>query len=506
MAATMLLLSAVLLSVAAEEGAPEEVAPEDVAAEDVAASDVPAHRLQAPGPLAPRSFQLPEAKTATLSNGLEVLLVENHEVPIVYLNVVVRSGSATDFEGLEGLAMVTLDMMDEGAGSRSAEELSKAARKLGADISTFATTDYAGTGMQVLGRNLEPGLDLLSDVTLRPAFAAQDWELLQQRRVQDLAAAKTDPNRVAARVFSRAMHGDAYSGRLTSEASYMAITPEQMKRWHGTYFRPDDALILVGGDTTLDVIVPLLEARFSQWVAPEEPASRPEMPAEPPVHAPGTVFVHHVPEAAQSVINMGVFVMERDDATAPDFVLANRAFGGQFMSRLNLNLREDKGWTYGARSGLGHSMRPDVWKMSSSVVTPSSVDAIAETFREIEGMSKGGETASGETFGPLGQEELDRVREGMLYTWPLSFENPGYLLQQRLQMWRFDLPEDWLSGNAERLGGVELDAAMSAWTTHIQKDRLVIVVVGDSDVVAPGLSELGLTVIPVDADGVPLGQ
>ena len=499
MAASILVLSAVLLSAVAEEAGDAPTT-----ATEAPASALPAHRLSAPGPLEPRPFQLPEAKTATLSNGLEVLLVENHEVPLVYLNVVVRSGVATDFEGLEGLASATLDMMDEGAGERSAEELSKAARRLGVDLSTFAARDYAGTGMQGMVRNLEPGLDLLADITLRPTFPAADWEVLQKRKVQNLAAAKSDPNRVAARVFNRVMHGDAYAGRLTSEASYMAITTEEMKRWHSTHFRPDDALILVGGDTTLDVIVPLLEARFAEWTAPEAPAPRAQIPAEPPTHAPGTVFLHHIPGAAQSVINMGVFVMERDDATAPDFMLANRAFGGQFMSRLNLNLREDKGWTYGARSGLSHSMRPDVWKMSSSVVTPSSVDAIAETFREIEGMSKGGESASGVAFGPLSQDELDLVRDGMLYTWPLSFENPGFLLQQRLEMWRFDLPDDWLTGNAERLREVELDAAMSAWTSHIHKDRLVIVVVGDSEVVQPGLSELGLTVIPVDADGVPL--
>ena len=485
--ATALLLSAGLLSAVAE---------------DIA--ELPDHRLQAPGPLEPRPFQLPEAKTATLSNGLEVLLVENHEVPLVYVNVVVRSGSATDYEGLEGLASVTLAMMDEGAADRSAEELSKAARKLGANVSTFAATDYAGTGLQVLGRNLEPGLDLLADVTLRPTFPTEDWEILQKRRVQDLAAAKSDPNRVAARVFYRAMHGDAYDGRLTSEDSYKAITPEQMRSWHSTHIRPDDALILVGGDTTLDVVVPMLEARFGGWQAPAEPAPRPEIPAQPPAHPPGTVFLHHIPGAAQSVVNMGVFVMEQDAPEAADFLLANRAYGGQFMSRLNLNLREDKGWTYGARSGMEHSMRPDLWKMRASIVTPSTVDAISETFMEIEGMSRGGESASGEAFGPLDQAELDRVRDGMLYTWPLSFENPGYLLKERLQMWRYDLPEDWLTGNPDRLRAVTLDAALSAWTSHIEKDRLVIVVVGDAEVVGPGLSDLGLTVISVDADGVPL--
>ena len=178
----------------------------------IAGVGVPEHRIQAPGPLAPRPFELPAAQTATLSNGLDVLLVENHEVPLVYVNLIVRHGAATDPQGQEGLASVTLAMMDEGAGERSAEALSKAARKLGAELNTFSATDYAGTGLEVLARNLDQGLDLLADVSLRPTFPDSDWQILQKKRIQDLAAASADPNRVSGRVFARLMHGDAYQG------------------------------------------------------------------------------------------------------------------------------------------------------------------------------------------------------------------------------------------------------------------------------------------------------
>ncbi len=465
---------------------------------------LPAHRLEAPGPLAPRAFQLPTAHTAKLSNGLDVLLVENHEVPLVYVNVVVKHGTATDPRGQEGLASVTLDMMDEGAGSRSAEDLSQAARKLGADLNTFAALDYAGTGLQVLVRNLEPSLDLLADVTLRPTFPASDWEIMQKRRIQDLAAAKANPDRLGARVFSRAMHGDAYSGRHPSEAAYQAIAPAQMTAWHGTHFRPEDAIILVGGDTTLDAVVPLLESRFGSWTV-DTPAPGPTDVSEPlPEHPENTVYLHDLPGAAQSVVKVGAFVMDRQDPSADAFFLANRAYGGQFMSRLNLNLREDKGWTYGARSGIGHSERPDLWSAGGSIVTPATADAIAETFRELDGLTRGGTSASGEAFGPLDQTELDRVRDGLLYTWPLSFENPGYLLQQRMQMWRYGLPEDHLTSYPDRMRAVELDAALSAWTDHLVQSKLIVTVVGDAATVRPGLEALGLNVVMVDADGEPL--
>ena len=467
---------------------------------------LPAHRLEAPGPLSPRAFQLPAARTATLSNGLDVLVVENHEVPLVYVNLVVRHGSATDPVGKEGLASVTLDMMDEGAGTRTAEQLSVAARKLGADVSTFATVDYAGTGLEVLGRNLEGGLDLLADVTLRPTFPAPDWEILQKRRIQDLAAARANPERVASRVYARLLHGDAYAGRHTSEAAYSAIEPTHMAAWHQDWFRPDDALILVGGDTSLDEIVPLLEARFGQWSAADAPPADVVVPAAVPEHSSQRVYLHHIEGAAQSVLQVGAFVLERDDPAAAAFFLANRAYGGQFMSRLNLNLREDKGWTYGARSSLQHSERPDSWRMKASIVTPSTVPALEETLRELDGLTRGGTATSGAAYGALDAAELDRVRDGLLYTWPLSFESPSFLLSERLQMWRYDLPEDWLSGYPERMRAVQLEQALAAWTDHLHRDGLLITIVGDATVVQPGLEKLGLEVVRVDADGVPLSD
>jgi zinc protease len=466
-----------------------------------AADELPAHRLEAPAPLAARPFQLPAAQTAKLTNGLDVLVVENHEVPMVYVNLIVRHGSASDPRGQEGLASVTLAMMDEGAGDRTAEDLSKAARKIGANLNTFSTTDYSGTVLQVVGRTLDAGLDLLADVTLRPTFPAADWGIMQRQRIQDLSAAQSDPNRVASRIFARLLHGDAYAGRLPSEAAYAALSPEQMHAWHGTHFRPEDGIILVGGDTTLEAVLPLLEARFGTWSVDTGAPSATDVDAALPEHPARTVYLHDIPGAAQSVVRMGSFVMDRNDPAADAFFLANRAFGGQFMSRLNLNLREDKGWTYGARSQISQSERPDLWSASSSVVTPSTAPAITEAFREFDGLTAGGTSSADEPFGPMDQVELDRMRDGLLYTWPLSFENPGYLLQKRMAIWRYDLPEDDLASYQDRMRNVELASALSAWSEHLSRDMLVISVVGDAAVVKPGLEALGLAVIMVDANG-----
>ncbi len=459
------------------------------------------HRTSFPAALAPRPFQLPEAQTARLSNGLEVLVVENHEVPLVYVNVVFASGAATDPAGREGLASVAMELVEKGAGNRSAEELSVAARKLGAELSTFAGNDSSGLGLQVLKRNVGAGLDLLADLTLRPTFPEAEWTISQKRRIQDLSAIPSDPRRVAARVFDRLMHGDAYIGLFPTLESYSAMNTAEMRAWYTSHARPDQAIVLVGGDTTLDEVVPLLEARFAGWTADGAAPPAPEIPAEVPSHPPKTVYLHDMPGTPQSIVKMGAFVMDRTAPDATAFVLANRAYGGQFMSRLNLNLREDKGWTYGARSGIDHSLRPGVWSMDAGIKTSATAAAVQETFRELDGLLQGGVSASGVAFGAMDADELNLVRDGLIYTWPLSFENPGQLLGDRLTMWRYNLPDDWLSGYTDRLRAVSLDAALDSWKKNISRDDLVILIVGDSAVVRPELEAAGLSVVPVDAEG-----
>jgi predicted Zn-dependent peptidase len=142
-----------------------------------------------------------------------------------------------------------------------------------------------------------------------------------------------------------------------------------------------------------------------------------------------------------------------------------------------------------------------MWVLQTSVVTPTTASSIEEAFRELDGLTEGGESTSGEAFGPLSQAELDQVRDGLLYTWPLSFENPSFLLRERLQMWRYGLAEDWLSAYPDRMRSVALDGAVSSWADHVSKEGLLISVVGDAAVVRPSIEELGLTVVMVDADG-----
>lgn len=445
-----------------------------------------------PGPLAKRPFTLPAPATAELSNGLKVVLVENHEVPLVYVRLVVERGGYTDPDDKIGLASVTFDMMDEGAGGLSAAELSREAQRLGASIGAGGGADGGAISLSTLKRTLPDSLDLLSKVVLEPTFSRDDWKLLQKKRIQSLAESKEDPNSVASRVYNKLHFGDVYKGRMATEEGYDAIGVPGIRRWHKNHVGPATTTILVGGDTTLDEIQPLLEERFGAWSADTIEAERPQLTGGSAAE-PGTIYFIDKPGAAQSVVRAGLFVGEETDDDWFALNLANLAYGGAFTARLNMNLREDKGITYGARSGISHSYAPGLWTASSSIVTDGTTLGVTELLREIEEM-RGDRTIT--------EDELANARGGLLGTWPLNFENPGYLLNQTVDQMRYGRGADWLSQLVPRYEAVSLEAANAAFSKHIDPSKLVLLVVGDAEKVQAPLAEAtGLPVVSLDADG-----
>ncbi|RME28283.1 MAG: insulinase family protein [Deltaproteobacteria bacterium] len=450
-----------------------------------------------PDPLPPRPFQLPEPQRGTLSNGIPVVVVENHEVPLVQVQVALRPGDWTDPPDLAGLASVTMDMLNEGAGGMSAAELSSAARRMGSSVWTGSSLDGASVGASCLTDKLPGTLDLLATVMLEPDFPDADWELMRKKRLQAVQAARKDPNAIAGRVWNRLGYGDHYAGHLDNEAAYQAIDTERMRAWYDAYVVPANAMIVVGGDTTLEEIQPLLEARFGSWNAEGQPL--PELPSADslPPQPETTVFLVDKPEAAQSVLRVGRFAGTRLDPDYDAFQLGNMAIGGQFTARINMNLREDKSWTYGARSWLSDNYLPSRWQVGTSVFTPTTADAVSEIMRELD-----------ESLGtrPITQEELDNSRGYLLGTWPLRFENPGELLGGTVDIWRYGLPDDWITGLPDRMRAVTLEQTRAAWAAHIDPTHLSILVVGDAATVEEPLEALGYPVQRLDVEGFPVEE
>jgi len=452
-------------------------------------------RSAAPQPLAPRSFQFPDIVEGSLSNNIPVVVVENHEVPLVYVKVVYDVGSWQDPADRPGLASVTLDMLNEGAGDLSAEEISAESRRLASSLGTGSSLDGAAVSLKSLKANLAPSLALMAEVVLRPTFPEDDWGIMQQQRLQNLSAARQDPNRIARRAWSRLMYGETYAGNLTSADSYSAITTDEMRSWYTANLHAGNATILVGGDTTLAEIQPLLEAEFGEWAISPDAMPVPPTADGLPEHSESTIYLIDKPGAPQSVLRIGQFVGERTDEQASSFQLANMVVGGQFIARINMNLREDKGWTYGARSWVSYNHLPGLFAAGSSVVTPHTTDAIKEILAELDG-------PTGDA--PLTEAELEAGRGNLLGEWPLKFENPAYLLDRTVEVRRYDLPDDWLKTYPDRVRAVTMTEAAAAWSSWIDTSRLAIIVVGDAAQIREGLESLSLPIVVLDADGNPI--
>jgi zinc protease len=449
-------------------------------------------RTVAPPPLPSTPFAPPAPVRGALSNGVQVVVSENHEVPLVGVRLAFVPGAFTDPPGKEGLASITMDMLNEGAGTYDAAGLARALESLGLSLSSGAGDDGASVAVGGLARNLGPGLELMHTVLTAPTFPTADWELLRKQRLAGIAKRRKDPEAIATRVFERVLFGDAYTGRAATEASLSAISVEDMRAWWTAHVQPQNMVVLVGGDTTLAEVMPLLEARFGGWKPTGTPVTRPT-----PVSTGAKSAIHFVdrPGAAQSVVRVGGYVARPQDPDWFDLVVSNMVVGGQFTSRLNMNLREQKGWTYGARSSLSFDLAGGRLVAGAGIHTQHTVEGLQETWRELREAS---------TQRPLTDAEIADARDALAYGRPLRYESADFLLDQEETIWRYGLPADWTTSWIQRVRGVTTAQAQTAWRARIDPTALITVVVGDASVVREPLRALGVPLVEHDVDGNPL--
>ena len=449
-------------------------------------------RSRMPDALAPRSFTLPALQHGELDNGIEVLLAEDHELPLVRVRLALDVGSANDPAELTRLASVTVDMMNEGAGELDVTALEQERRRLGMGLSRSAGGDSTSISSTHLSRNLEPGLDLMATVVREPTFPDELWEVEKKSRLQAWERALTKPGDLASRVHGALLFGDAYHGRLSQAEHYEAMDTAAMADWHAQHVHAGNATFLVAGDVTLDELVPLLNARFGDWSADgadPEPAPTQQQPEAT------TIYLVDLPGSAQSVIRGARFVPARGADDFDALQVGNLIFGGQFTSRLNMNLREDKGWTYGARSGMSYAHDMSRWAFSSSVKSEVTADALAETLRELSAVAD---------EKPFTAEELAYQQSSATLGYPRRFEKASYLLDRTWDERLYGLAEDWTETFPERVGGVTLEAAQAAFVEHVVSQPLAILVVGDAASIREPLEALGHPVVLLDRDARPL--
>lgn len=426
------------------------------------------------------ALNLPPARQATLANGLQLVVVEMHEVPLVELTVLVDAGSVHDPAELPGLATFTANMLDEGAGPRGALEIAEEVAYLGAQLNTAAGFDVATVTLHVPKRRLEPALDLLADVLLRPTFA--DSEVTRQRdlRVAALLQLRDQPVQMAGVAFPAIVFGSTHPyGRPLNgtDSSTALLSRARVRRFYDTVYRPNGAQVLVVGDVTLAEIRRLIDQRFGSWARGDVPVVAQTKAPAPPVR---TIYLVDKPGAPQSVIRIGHPGVAR--ATPDYFALEvlNTILGGSFTSRLNQNLRETHGYTYGAGSSFAMRRMAGPFTASASVVTDKTDSSLIEFLKELRRIRDEAVPAA----------ELEKAKSYIVLGLPGNFETTGGSAAQYRDLLIYGLPLDYYASYMAGITAVTAADVQRVAQRHVDPDHFAIVVVGDRSQIESGIQAL----------------
>jgi len=460
------------------------------AAEGVDRSSVPE-----PGPSAEPEF--PALRRAELSNGMKVVLVERHAVPVVDFTLMVDSGYAADAGAAEGTAAFTMAMLGEGTQSRNSLQISDEVARLGATLDTGADLDVASVEMSALKAQLAPSLDLLADVVLNPSFPAAEVERLRAERLAAIQREKVSPTGIALRLMPKLMYGKghAYSTSFTglgTEATVAAIGRDDLAAWHDAWFKPNNATLVVVGDVTLGELRPQLERLFAGWKRGDVPQKNVATIA----NRDSEVYFIDRPGSIQSLILAGHVVPPRGGDQELGLETMQEVLGGSFVSRLNMNLREDKSWAYGAGAFLPDAAGQRPLILFAPVQSDATGPAMAEVLKEARMLRDDA---------PVTEAELERVKKDRTLSLPGSWETSPEVSNAVQEIVRFALPDDYWAGYPAELTALDLADVHAATTATLQPDKLIWLVVGDRAAVEQQVRDNGFTNIRfIDADGNPV--
>jgi predicted Zn-dependent peptidase len=445
-------------------------------------------------PVGELAFPAPER--AVLSNGIRVALARRTAVPKVLVSLDFDAGTAADRLDRPGTQETMLALLDEGTTTRSAVQIAEEQERLGASISANASQDDSAVRLDALRPNLAPSLALMADIVRHPAFKPEDVARVKDQRLAELAQAEATPMSMAARVMAPILYGPDHPYGLPADglgdaASLAALTPDALRAAHARWLRPDLARITVVGDITMAELTPLLEQAFGNWAAPAGPA--PKKPLDAAIPPPQSrIVVVDRPGAPQSAILAGrVLPLTGRDSGQEPLDLANEVLGNGFLSRLNMDLREDKGWTYGVRSSIDRTLGARAF----TVATPVQSDRTGDAIRLLLADMKAFPAAK-----PVEPGEVARVTEGNVRGLPNRYETNSQVLGQLVYNDRVGRPDDYIASLPRIYRGVDAQALDEAARRYLQPDGLTVVVVGDRKVIEPQLKGISLPVSYVSGE------
>ena len=430
-------------------------------------------------------FELPETTEVTLSNGLRVIHAPMSSVPTVEFSLILNAGYAADQGSIQGLAKMTAEMLDEGTEGRTSLQISDEATRLGARISASAALDTATVTMSALTESLAESLDLYADVILRPSFPEEELDRVRQLRIAGIQQEMSQPFTVGLRLLPGLLYGPehAYSAPMTGSGSIDSVksmTRDDIVDFHGQWYRPDNATLVAVGDVPLDRLQPMLEERFAGWTTEGRIPSLGL--ADVPLPDERTVYLVDKPGALQSVIIAGLPAPPTNNPDEIAIETMNAILGGSFTSRINMNLREDKHWSYGARSLLVNARGPRMFMAYSPVQTDKTKESMVEIDRELRDIL---------ADRPPEAEELSKAQRNRTLRLPGQYETKRAVLGALRQIEVYDLPDDHFETYAGKVRSLTLGDIERAAKRIVHPDHMVWVVIGDLSKIEAGVRDLG---------------
>jgi zinc protease len=442
-------------------------------------------RLPSPGP--PLSFNFPEMRRATLGNGLRLCTIEHHEVPLITCFVLMPIGSSQDPPDQPGLAAITGDLLDEGSGGLDALAVHEALGRLGAHLDTEIGADATLLELTTLEQYAPRALELLASMVTSPRLDQRDFDRVRELRLNRLVQLRDLPPAVADRLFTQYLYRDHPYGHLPigTEGSLQSLLLDDVVAFHRRVYTPAHAMVIAVGDASHDRLAALVADAFGGWTTPGPPQA-PLLDVAglgvPPLDA-GRMVMAHRAGAAQSELRIGHVGLPRSTPDYHALLVMNMILGGQFVSRINMNLREEKGYTYGARTSFEFRKGPGPFVFQASVQSDVTADAVREALGEIEGMRG---------TRPVTAAELELGRAALTRGYPRNFETSEQLGRAAVQLALYDLPDSYFTTFVPRVVSVSEADVTRVAHEHLDPARLLIVVVGDREKVGPTLGALDL--------------
>lgn len=442
-----------------------------------------------------KSSKFPALEKAQLSNGLNVVLAKRTGVPTVVVNLVVNAGYKTDHLSSPGTAQLAMNLMDEGTKNLNSLEISEKSELLGVSLSTFSNQDQSNVFMTTLKQSFDSSLELFSDVVLNPIFPQAEFDRLQNEQINNIKNEKAQPVSMALRVMNKYMYGEnhPYSNPYTGtgyENTVQKLTREDAVKFYDTWVKPNNATIIVTGDIEMDELKSKLQKSLGKWKKGSVPAITFNAPK---ANSKNTLYLMNRPESQQSVIIAGHLTEKYGGVSEIALEQMVSILGGDFTSRINMNLREDKHWSYGAGGFVLGSKEERPFIVYAPVQTDKTSESVGEIRKEISEFI---------STRPATQEELDKVKTNQVLSLPGQWETNSAVNTSIRNLLRYNLPDDYYETYDQNVRSLSLDAVREVSKKVVKPEAVNWFMVGDRAKIASKLDELGFdNIIEIDADG-----